>query len=77
MRRPAAVRQADVARAIRAAEQAPRLAYRVDEVVEMIGVGRSTIYRAIGDGRLKSSNVLGVRLIDAASVRAAFGRASE
>ncbi len=73
MRRPAAVTQADVTRA----EQAPRLAYRVDEVVEMIGVGRSTIYRAISDGRLKSSNVLGVRLIDAASIMAAFGRASE
>ncbi len=58
------------------AEPAPaaaRLAYRVDEVVQLVGVGRSTIYEAIKDGRLVSSNVLGRRLISADSVRATFG----
>ncbi|MGO9430572.1 helix-turn-helix domain-containing protein [Rhodoblastus sp.] len=62
------------------AKKAPepeRLAYRVDELVSLLGVGRSTIYRAIKDGRLRSANRLGARLIDAESVRAVFGRAAE
>lgn len=47
----------------------PRLAYRVDEVAEMLGVGRRTVERAVSDGRLRSSKRLGVRLIDAESVK--------
>ena len=55
----------------------PRAAYRVDEVVAMLGISRSTVYEAIKDGRLKSGNTLGRRLISAASIRATFGEIGE
>ena len=57
----------------------PRLAYRIDETMTMLGVSRSTIERAIADGRLRSSKKLGVRLIEAESLKALFddGEASK
>jgi excisionase family DNA binding protein len=55
----------------------PRLAYRVDEAMAMLGVSRSTIERAIADGRLKSSKKLGVRLIEAASLTALFDESAQ
>jgi excisionase family DNA binding protein len=48
----------------------PRLAYRVSEVAAMLGVSRSTVERAIADGRLKSTKTLGTRLVRADSVAA-------
>jgi hypothetical protein len=54
-------------------EPVERLAYRVDELVQALGVNRRTIERRIADGTLVSSNCLGVRLVSAESVRAAFG----
>jgi len=53
-------------------EPVQRLAYRVGELVRAMGVSRRTIERRINDGTLKSRKVLGVRLIEAESVRALF-----
>lgn len=49
-----------------------RLAYRVDEVCEMLGVSRDTIERAVKAGKLKSGKGLGRRLIDAESLRVMY-----
>jgi excisionase family DNA binding protein len=49
-----------------------RLAYRIDEAMALLGVSRSTVERAIADGRLRSSKKLGVRLIEANSLKALF-----
>jgi excisionase family DNA binding protein len=49
-----------------------RLAYTVPELAWKLGVHRRTIERRIGDGTLKSTNVLGHRLVTAESVRAMF-----
>ena len=42
---------------------ANKLAYRIDEAGEVSGLGRSSIYELIGDGRLSSVKVGGRRLI--------------
>jgi hypothetical protein len=49
-----------------------RLAYKVPELAWKLGVHRRTIERRIGDGTLKSTNVLGRRLVTADSVKALF-----
>jgi excisionase family DNA binding protein len=54
-----------------------RLAYRIDEAMALLGVSRSTVERAIADGRLKSSKKLGVRLIEAQSLRALFDESAQ
>jgi excisionase family DNA binding protein len=43
---------------------------RVDEAARRLGVSTKTIKRRIADGTLKSTKMVGVRLIDAESVRA-------
>jgi excisionase family DNA binding protein len=43
--------------------QVNKLAYRIDEAGEVSGLGRSSIYELIGDGRLSSVKVGGRRLI--------------
>jgi excisionase family DNA binding protein len=52
--------------------ETPRLAYRTDELARLLGVSRATIERRIKDGTLKTTKILGVRLIDAESVKALF-----
>jgi excisionase family DNA binding protein len=49
-----------------------RLAYRVDELAQMLGVSTKTIKRRIADGTLKTKKVFGARLIEAESVKALF-----
>ena len=58
-------------------ERIPRIAYRVEELCAALGVSRTSIYRAIADGSLKSTKRLGARLIDAESVRALFGEVGQ
>jgi excisionase family DNA binding protein len=41
----------------------PPMAYRIRDAVKTSGLGRSTLYRMIGDGRLPSVLVGGRRLI--------------
>jgi excisionase family DNA binding protein len=43
--------------------QVNKLAYRINEAREVSGLGRSSIYELIGDGRLSSVKVGGRRLI--------------
>jgi excisionase family DNA binding protein len=50
----------------------PRLAYRVNEAAKLLGVSRRTIERRIKDKTLKTTKMLGVRLIEAESVKALF-----
>ena len=53
-----------------------RIAYTVSEACKALGVSRSTIWRAVRDGKLVATNSLGPTLISSASVRALFGRAA-
>jgi excisionase family DNA binding protein len=50
----------------------PRLTYRVDEAARRLSVSTKTVKRRIADGTLKSTKMVGVRLIDAKSVKALF-----
>jgi excisionase family DNA binding protein len=59
-----------------AARREPRLAYRVDELARLTGLSRRTIERRIADGTLKSTRMLGARLVTAESVKIVFGPAS-
>jgi len=43
--------------------QANKLAYRIDEAEDVSGLGRSSIYELISDGRLSSVKIGGRRLI--------------
>jgi excisionase family DNA binding protein len=45
------------------------LAHRVNTAIAISGLGRTTIYKLLREGRLKSRMVAGRRLIDAASLR--------
>ena len=44
-------------------EMPERLAYRVDEACASIGIGRSSLYNMIRDGRVKSVKIAGRTLI--------------
>lgn len=44
-------------------EKPERLAYRIDEACASIGIGRSSLYNMIRDGRLKSVKIAGRTLI--------------
>jgi excisionase family DNA binding protein len=46
-----------------------KLAYRIDEVVKASGLGRTSIYELIKEGRLQSLKVGGRRLVVADSLR--------
>jgi len=46
------------------------IAYRVEDAMLVSGLGRTTLYAAMKEGRLKSRSVGRRRLIDAASLRA-------
>jgi excisionase family DNA binding protein len=47
-----------------------RLAYRVDEFCRVAGLSRSTIYKLMSEGRLRTVRVAGRRLIPADAARA-------
>ena len=47
-----------------------RLAYRIDEAAERIGVNRGTLYRWIATGKLKTVKIGGVRLVSARILQA-------
>jgi hypothetical protein len=53
-------------------DNAGRLAYPIPELAKKLGVGRRTIERRIEDGTFSIVNLLGRRLVTAASVRALF-----
>ena len=48
--------------------QADRLAYRINELVTLLGVNRRLIERRIADGTLPTTRKLGVVLIPASAV---------
>ena len=52
------------------AAPAPRLAYRIDEAAERVGVSRVTIYKLIGEGKLKTVKIGRCRLIPASALHA-------
>lgn len=45
-----------------------RRAWRVDDLSKAIGLSKSTLYKAMSDGRLRSIKVAGRRLIPADAV---------
>lgn len=49
---------------------ADRLAYRIDEAAERVGVHRVTLYRWIATGKLKTVKIGGVRLVSARVLQA-------
>ncbi len=49
---------------------AQRLAYRIDEAAERVGVHRVTLYRWIAAGKLKTVKIGGVRLVSVRALRA-------
>ena len=42
----------------------------VREALQLVPIGRSSLYEAMKDGRIKSSKVLGIRAIDYSSLKA-------
>lgn len=46
-----------------------KIAYRIDEVVAASGLGRTTIYALISEGKLRSFRVAGRRLVHADDLR--------
>lgn len=46
-----------------------RLAFRVDEVAELAGISRATIYRLIAAGKLRTTKIGGCRVVPASSLR--------
>jgi excisionase family DNA binding protein len=47
-----------------------RLAYSINEVAELFGISRSSVYNLVERGQLRWINIGGIRRIDAASVHA-------
>jgi excisionase family DNA binding protein len=45
-----------------------RMTYRVGEVESLLGIGRSKIYRLLGEGKLEGVKLGGVMLIKASSI---------
>ncbi len=54
-----------------------RLAYRVDDAAEVLGVSRSTIYELVGRGELELGKIAGRSVIPTKSLRAYFERRYE
>ena len=53
-----------------------RLSYSIEEVIELTGLGRTTLYQLIGQGELPSCKVGRRRLIRAADLEAFLNRAT-
>lgn len=53
-----------------APSEVERLAFRVKDACTAAGIGRTTLYKLAGEGRLRLIKVGGRTLIDAASLRA-------
>jgi excisionase family DNA binding protein len=47
----------------------PPLAYRINDACQVLGVGRTSLYTLVKEGRLKAIRVAGRTLIDAESAR--------
>ncbi len=47
-----------------------RIAYTVDEVIEIVGIGKTKLYEAIGSGELPSKKIGRRRLILASELKA-------
>ena len=43
----------------------PRLAYRIDEAAELVGISRDTIYKLIATGKLKTVKIGRCRVVTA------------
>lgn len=57
-------------------EEVPRLGYSVDEAAAALGIGRSTLYRLIRDGRLRTLRLGRRVLITATELEGFLARAS-
>lgn len=49
-----------------------RISYRIDEAVKMTGIGRTTMYKLVSDGKLRVVRVGGCTLIPADELKALF-----
>lgn len=49
-----------------------RISYRIDEAVKMTGIGRTTMYKLVSDGKLRTVRVGGCTLIPADELKALF-----
>jgi excisionase family DNA binding protein len=47
-----------------------KLAYHIDDACQIIGLSRASIYKLMGEGKLRSVKVAGRRLIPAEALRA-------
>jgi excisionase family DNA binding protein len=54
--------------------QERRLAYRIEEASEIIGVSRDTLYKLIGEGKLTAVKIGRCRLVSASSLRGLIER---
>ena len=50
--------------------------YRIEDVMEIFQVSRTTVYKAVEEGKLKQVNILGGPRITAESVRKLMERAA-
>jgi excisionase family DNA binding protein len=46
-----------------------RLAYRIPDACRAVGIGRTSLYRLVSEGKLRLVKIAGRSLVDAASLR--------
>ncbi len=63
MHKDSRARQAELAEKAARLKQIPKLSYSIAEAAHAAGIGRSTLYRAIGSGELRSLKIGKRRLI--------------
>lgn len=52
------------------------IAYRIEDAMRVIGLGRTSLYALANEGKLRMVKVAGRTLVDAASLRALVGKAA-
>ena len=57
-----------------ARDRTPRLAYSIKDAATALGISRSTLYRLINEGELRTLRIAGRRLIQAADIEAMLSR---
>jgi excisionase family DNA binding protein len=56
---------------------AEKLAYRVDDACRLLGIGRTSLYKLIAGGQLKTVRIAGRRLIPREEAAALLAKASQ
>jgi excisionase family DNA binding protein len=60
-----------------ARDRTPRITYSIKDAATALGLSRSTLYKLIGTGDLRTVRIAGRRLIQAADIEAMLSRAQD